>query len=321
VLNLSPVEIRQKNVPSPEEQDIPGHFPFNLELRNYHETLGRVAKAGDFERKWLNFTYTGKARAAETQHTISGIEPIRGIGLAASYTGSAFFGSRAFQVDQDMEVTKTAAGLVAIDTPQPTKPIANIWSTIVAAELKVDPAKVIFVTQDDDSSNEPRSPEFMFNNSVVLTYLLKKCCITLHKQEAKNPLPLRVKRAITAAQRKLWNQADFSGTPFFSTASASVVVELFIDPHTKEDHLLGVWFAIDCGAIYSEKEVEKTVYRSCQNIFARLMPHQIVDSSLIHIDLVESKSEAQQIGSLIYKILPAAYMSALRQAGGIGGGL
>jgi uncharacterized protein (UPF0147 family) len=161
----------------------------------------------------------------------------------------------------------------------------------------------------------------MFNNSVVYTYLLKKCCTTLRNQEAKHALPLRVRRAITAAQRKLWNQAEFRGAPFFSTASASVVVELIIDPYTREDSLLGVWFAIDCGAVYAEKEVEKTVRRACENIFARIMPHQVIDPFLIHIDLLESESEVQQIGSLIYKILPAAYMSALRQAGGIEGRL
>jgi CO/xanthine dehydrogenase Mo-binding subunit len=326
VLNLSPAEIRQKNVPPPEDlplvdkvspakRGVHEFFPFNLGLRYYHEALTRVVKASDFERKWASFIYNRKMRAAGTQHAFSGTEPIRGIGLAASYTGSAFFGSRTFLVDQDMEVTKTAAGLVTIDTPRPSRAIANIWATIAASELKVDPAKVTFVTPDDDSNNEPKSPDFMFNNSVVLTYLLKKCCATLRKQEAKKALPLRVKRAITSAQRKLWNQTDFSGTPFFSTASAAVVVELLIDPYTKEDSLLGVWFSIDCGAVYAEKEVEKTVRRACQNFFSRFMPHQIIDHTLIHIDLLESKSEAQQISSLIYKILPAAYISALRQAG------
>jgi CO/xanthine dehydrogenase Mo-binding subunit len=328
VLNLSPVEIRRKNVPPPEElspvdkvslvkRGIHEPFPFNLGLRYYHETLTRAAKAGDFERKWASFTYNGVSRRREFGgQTSPGLEPIRGIGLAASYTGSAFFGSPAFQADQDIEVMKTAAGHVVINTPHPSKAIAHIWSTIAASELKVDPAKVTFATRNDDASHEPKSPGFMFNNSVVLTYLLKKCCTTLRKQEAKHSLPLSVKRAITAAQRKLWNQADFSGTPFFSTASASVVVELSIDPYTKQDSLLGVWFAIDCGAVYTEKEIEKTVRRACQNIFSRLMPHQIIDPSFIHIDLVESESEAQQIGRLIYKILPAAYLSALRQAGG-----
>jgi CO/xanthine dehydrogenase Mo-binding subunit len=191
VLNLSPAEIRQKNVPPPEElppadkvsltkQGAQELFPFNLGLRYYHEALSRAVKASDFERKWASFTYNSKIRDAETQravnetpHAISGLEPIRGIGLAASYTGSAFFGSHIFQSDQDMEVTKTAAGLVTIDTPQPSKAIAHIWSTIAASELKVDPAKVTFVAQDD-AGHEPKSPDFMFNNSVVLTYLLKK---------------------------------------------------------------------------------------------------------------------------------------------------
>jgi CO/xanthine dehydrogenase Mo-binding subunit len=330
VLNLSPVEIRQKNVPLQEalspvdkvsfvnrgKRGVHEPFPFDLDLRYYHEALTRAVEAGDFERKWASFTYNNEMRSAETQHGLSGTEPIRGIGLAASYTGSAFLGSRTFQADQDMEVMKTAAGLVTINSPQPSRAIANIWSTIVAAELKVDPAKITFVTRDIDVYHEPKCPDFMFNNSVVLTYLLKKCCTTLRKEEAKYSLPLLVKRAITPARRKLWSQADFRGAPFFSTASASVVVELLMDPYTGEDSLLGVWFALDCGAIYAEREVEKTVRRATENIFSRLMPHYTVDPTLIHIDFVESESEAQRIGSLIYKILPAAYMSALRQAGG-----
>jgi CO/xanthine dehydrogenase Mo-binding subunit len=217
-----------------------------------------------------------------------------------------------------MEVTKTAEGMVVINNTQPSKAVAHMWTTIAAEELKVDPAKVTFASQGDDGHNMPRSPDYMFNNAVALTHLLKKCCTAIHKQEAKHPLPLHVKQAITAARRKLWNQADFKGAPFFSTASASVVVELLMDPYTKEDSLLGVWFAIDCGAVYAEKEIEKTVRRASESIFSRLMPHQTIEPSLIHIDILESENEAQHIGNLIYKILPAAYISALKQAGGGG---
>jgi hypothetical protein len=295
----------------------PGLFPFDLGLRYYHEALTRAVKAGDFERKWASYTFNAVSRRPEfATQTSRGLEPVRGIGLAASYTGSAFFGSRTFQTEQEVDVTKTADGFVVINNPEPSKAVSHMWTTIAAVELKVDPAKVIFAPQDDDFHNMPRSPDYMFNNAVALTQLLKKCCITLHKQEAKHPLPLHVKQGITASRRKLWNQADFSGTPFFSTASASVVVELLMDPYTKEDSLLGVWFAIDCGAVYAEKEIEKTVRRASESIFSRLMPHQTIEPSLIHIDILESASEAQHIGNLIYKILPAAYISALKQAGG-----
>ena len=287
-------------------------------LRYYHEALTRAAADGDFERKWASYTFNAYAnrRPEFASQTSRSLEPVRGIGLAASYTGSAFFGSRTFQADQEVEVSKTAEGVVVINNPEPSKAVAHMWTTIAAAELAVDPSKVTFAPKEDDFHTAPRSPDYMFNNAVALTHLLKKCCIALRKQEAKHPLPLHVKQGITAARRKLWSQADFSGAPFFSTASAAAVVELLMAPYTGEDSLLGVWFAIDCGAVYAEKEIEKTVRRATEGIFSRLMPGRTIEPSLIHIDILESASEAQHIGNLIYKILPAAYISALRQAGG-----
>jgi CO/xanthine dehydrogenase Mo-binding subunit len=305
--NISPALIREKNVP-PAGAAPPAGFPFDLGLRYFHDALRIAVTASDFERKWGSYTYNSVTRDTKKK-ALSLTEPIRGIGLAAGYTGSAFFGSTLFKVDQEVTVTKNAAGAVTVAAALPSKAIATIWTTIIASVLDIDSDAISF-TGTPDLDRESRSPDLVFNNSVVMAAIIKKCCRLLRNKDGA----ASIKRGITAKERAQWSQLDFRGTPFFSTANAAATVELVIDPYTKLEHILGVWFAIDCGKVYAMKEVEKTVRRACQNIFSRLVPHQIIDPTGIHLEIVPSESEAQNIGNLIYKILPAAYGSALTQA-------
>ncbi|MDR3311747.1 MAG: molybdopterin-dependent oxidoreductase [Spirochaetaceae bacterium] len=322
-LNMTPMEVREKNLPPrvppgvfdgrPAKAAPPKSlvFPFDFRLAYYHDVLTAVCAASDYKRKYSAYSFNVVTRQKEVYHSLA--EPVRGIGLAAAFSGSGFFASRLFNFDRGVEVMQEHENSVFIRTQLPSRTIRGIWTAIASQVLEVSPDQVHFEDSGSPKNND-YSPGLLLNNSVVMTSLVRKCCKAIQKQRSKAPFPLRVRREITRAQRNVWDQENFSGTPFFSTASGAAVVEVDIDQYTNRGNVSNIWLSIDCGAIYTAREIEKTVRRAVQSVLYNIAPHVVLGVSALHVAFVPSENEAQQIGNLIYKIVPAAWNAAMSQA-------
>jgi CO/xanthine dehydrogenase Mo-binding subunit len=308
-LRLSSIEIRNKN--SAETALFRHSFPFSLHLANCGETLQMIAAASDYNRKYAAYSLNAKERLANMRRTVS--EPVRGIGLAIAFDGGAFLGSTLGFADQQIEVTMEKNGSVIIRAHQTSPTMRGVWLRIAAAELDISPEH-IKIQSDLEYGKNRCIPDQAFDDVGVMVQLLRKCCEAIQKQRFRTPLPIKVLRSISTAQRKMWSQAEFRGAPFFNTSSAAAVVELEVDPYTYRDTIRNLWLAIDCGEILVAEEADRTIKKAVRNVLSGLGKSDDFNPENIHISFVKNNSEAYQIGGLIYRILPAAYSNALGQA-------
>jgi CO/xanthine dehydrogenase Mo-binding subunit len=267
--------------------------------------------ASDYNRKYAAYGLIAKNRLTETQREVA--EQVRGIGLAIAFDGGAFLGSTLGFADQQIEVTMEKNGTVIIRAHQTSPTMRGVWLRIAAAELDISPEH-IKIQSDLEYGKDRCIPDQAFDDVGVMVQLLRKCCEAVQKQRFRTPLPIKVLRSISIAQRKMWSQAEFRGAPFFSTSSAAAVVELEVDPYTYHDTIRNMWLAIDCGEILVADEADRTVKKAVRNVLAGLGKNDDFNPENIHISFVKNNGEAHQIGCLIYRILPAAYSNALGQA-------
>jgi CO/xanthine dehydrogenase Mo-binding subunit len=308
-LRLSPIEIRSKN--SSETALFRNSFPFLLHLADCRTTLQTIAAASDYSRKYVAYELNAQYRLSNPQRVIS--EPVRGIGLAIAFDGSAFLGSNLGFADQQIEVTMEKSGSVIIRAHQTSPAMRGVWLRIAAEELDILPEN-IKIQNDLDYGKDRCVPDQAFDDVGVMVQLLRKCCEAVQKQRFRTPLPIKVSRSISTTQRKMWNQTEFRGTPFFSTSSAAAVVELEVDPYTYCDTIRNIWLALDCGEILVANEAERTIKKTVQNVLSGLGKNDDFNPKNIHISFIKNTDEAHQIGCLVYRILPAAYGNALGQA-------
>jgi CO/xanthine dehydrogenase Mo-binding subunit len=308
-LNVPSLELRQKN--SAETALFRNSFPFAFHLGNQEEVFQTLAALSDYNRK--STAYSLNAQAGQLDIRRSAVEPVRGIGLAAAFEGSVFLGSEAGFADQSIEVVMEKDGSASISSYQTSPAVNQIWARIASEELQVPPEK-IRILENFECGKEPRIPEHDFDNIGVMIQLLRKCCAVLQKQRFRAPLPIRVTRTLTSTQRKVWNQKEFSGAPFFSTATAAAVVELDLDPYTCRDTIRRIWVVIDCGEILAPEAAEKTVKTTARQVLSSLAQGDLFTNTEVIVRFVQTAGESRQIGSLMYRVLPAAYANALSQA-------
>ena len=302
-IGMDPGTLRFVNSKILNKQD--SKMPFSLNIEKADDVLNAILTQSDFKRKFI----TNKINRDFKSDNIKA----RGVGLSCAYDASGYYGTNIFECNQKMEATLQKDGTLVIHAITPSKTILEIWKNEAAEILQIEP-KMVKVNSEFRAKDEPLIPENFYSNLSIMTSLLKKCCQGIQTKRFRSPLPITISRAITKAQIKQWNKQKFKGTPFNSTSFAAVVLELTLDACNSQPEIKNIWVAVSAGKILAGKEAESKIKFSIQKTLAELMQNERLAAKNISIAFAQSESEPSQIGGLIKKALPAAFLSALSQA-------
>jgi hypothetical protein len=239
--------------------------------------------------------------------------PIRGIGISCGFEGSGFLGSSRYIQDLTMELTLEKDGTVVIHSYPPSAWIQSIWIKIVAKELDVE-EKNISINGNFSVDSEPLYPAGFFGNIGLMTQLLRKACTAIQKKRFQQPLPIHVSRGLTSTQKKQWNSESFSGSPFFSTATGSAVVEVELDTFTYKTFIRGIWVAVEGGEILSPERAIATIKAAIRESIQEFVAWEEIEVQNIFVELLPGSKEPKQLGTLVYSLVPSALATALSQA-------
>ena len=293
-------------------QDNSKNFPFYIYQTKLSDIFSTVLKASDFKRKFFSFKINANRRASKQNESFFAI-PLRGIGFSCAYEGSGYFGNTIYSCDQKIEVIFNSAEDIEIHCIKPSPIVESIWKKTAASILETEPS-AIKINTVFPSDEIPNMPEEISSNISVMTSLLKKCCIDIQKKRFHDPVPIKVKKQLTSAQKNKWNNDSFKGEPFHTTSFASAVVEVEMDPYTYGEKIKGIWMAINCGTVFDKKAAERTTKLAILQELTTLVENQTLQCDKFHIDFIESDKEPGQIGELVHNTIPAAFSSALSLA-------
>jgi CO/xanthine dehydrogenase Mo-binding subunit len=307
-VNIQPLDIRLKNICTEQKET---NMPFLFRTEKVEDVLQTVIKMSDFNRKFTTFRIDAKQHRNSEDMFFA--LPIRGIGLACAFDGSGYFSNDLFSNSQKISVTLNETETVTIHSLIPSPSISEIWIKTVSSILKL-PAASIAIVPDMDLNDAMPLPDNIYTNISIMTQLLKLCCLDIERKRTKTALPVTVKKGLTPSMKKQWNKAAFCGIPFHSTSFGSVVVEIELNPYTYKEHIKGIWFAINCGQIFSARSAENTIRLAIQQELSLLVSDETISCDSVHISFIQSTANPGQIGELVHSTVPAAFSSALSQA-------
>ena len=302
-LNIYPNEIRQKNILMDNKEK--KNYPFIVDSSNLNEVLEKIIKESNFTRK-----HTTYGMYAEKYDYLL---PLKGIGLSCAFEGSGFYGASVNENNLCMDVSMEVDGTVLIKAQTPSNAILEIWKNIVCEILEVE-KDVILMDEKNTDNIEPLLPNITADNISILTNLLRKCCLAIQKQRFRHPLPINVKKTISSNKNKKWNAKEFKGEPFHSTSWVSAVTEIEVNPITYSTRILAIWIVISGGQILNKAKAEVSVKKAIYQTLQYAVPGISVNDIAKHIYFIENKSEAKEIGDLVYNALPASITNALTLA-------
>ncbi len=302
-LNIYPNEIRQKNILLDNKEK--KNYPFIVDSSNLNEVLEKIIKESNFTRK-----HTTYGMYAEKYDYLL---PLKGIGLSCAFEGSGFYGASVNENNLCMDVSMEVDGTVLIKAQTPSNAILEIWKNIVCEILEVE-KDVILMDEKNTDNIEPLLPNITADNISILTNLLRKCCLAIQKQRFRHPLPINVKKTISSNKNKKWNAKEFKGEPFHSTSWVSAVTEIEVNPITYSTRILAIWIVISGGQILNKAKAEVSVKKAIYQTLQYAVPGISVNDIAKHIYFIENKSEAKEIGDLVYNALPASITNALTLA-------
>lgn len=306
--SLSPVELRKKNI----SQHAKKSGRFNFGLTKIHETLDAIASSSDFNRKYAAYHLSEMQRKVSKEEGIFA-SPLRGVGFSCAFEGSGYYGSELYNADQEISLTKEKDGTAVILSPPVSNSIRTIWTEITSTELGVAKSAVKITSHPEDGK-VPLFPDSAYSSISVMTQLLKKCCAAIKKSYAQSALPITVKRRVSPTERKAWNNEAFSGKPFHSASFAAATIEVEIDPCTFTPFIRNITVIINGGKLLNYKAAESAVKLSLQKVLSSLVENETLSSASTQIMFIKSEDNPMQIGSLVPRIIPAAYTQALTQA-------
>ena len=286
-------------------------MPLVFRTEKVADVLQTVIEMSDFNRKYTTFRIDAKQHRNSEDMFFA--LPIRGIGIACAFDGSGYFSNDLFSNSQKIAVTLNENETVTIHSLIPSPSISEIWIKTVSTIVKLPPASVKIVP-DMELNDAMPLPDNIYNNISIMTQLLKQCCLDIEKKRAKTVLPVTVKKGLTPSMKKLWNKDAFCGIPFHSASFGSVVVEIELNPYTYKEHIKGIWFAINCGQIFSAQAAENTIRLAIQQELSQLVSDETISCDSVHISFIQSAANPGQIGELVHSTVPAAFSSALSQA-------
>lgn len=320
--NLTPAELRlingisENNLKSKKSSSSKkSNYPFLIELDKYSECINAATRISDFNRRYASYqvdSQDGRAKNLNYKYDIIRSSPLRGIGFACGWAGSAYFGSKLNESEQSMELILDEDSNVIIHCPPISHSIFEIWTKIICETLDINPSQVKLNTEFEPG-NEPLLPENIYSSISIMTSLLKKCLVQIKKCDEKTPKPFVVKRKLSPSQKKKWNSETFSGKPFYKTSFGVAVLELELDACTFREKIRSITLVLNAGKVINIKSAENSVKLSVQKIMQSLVENDFVEYPKININFMQSDEEPMRVSDLVFQILPAAYTQALTQ--------
>lgn len=317
--NLTPAEIRllngisENNLKSSKTKI--SSYPFLIELDKYSECINAAARISDFNRRYASYHVDSqemRSRNLNYKYDIIRSSPLRGIGFACGWSGSAYFGSKLNESEQSMELVLDENSNIIIHCPPISQSIFEIWTKTVCETLDVNPSQVKLNTEFEPGK-EPLLPENIYSNISIMTMLLKRCLVEIKKCDEKTPKPFVVKKKLSPVQKKKWNSETFSGKPFHKTSFGVAVLELELDACTFREKIRSITLVLNAGKVINIKSAENSVKLSVQKVMESLVENDFVEYPKVNINFMQSEEEAMCLSDLVYQILPAAYTQALTQ--------
>lgn len=313
ITGFSPIELRQMNKAGSLQKST---TPFTFAFGRSSDAINAVAIRSDFKRKYTVSRLSNYSHLTE-QGNISYSSPLRGIGLACAFDGSGYLGTVFDKANISLQLSVTEDKKIIVHALPPSLSIKEIWTKIILDDIEIDKRNILFTNDDaEDSAKKsslPQLPDCLIGNVSIKSVLLKKCVDSI-KRKKIDGTPFSVKKSLSSTRKKLWNQEDFSGTPFYNTAFGTCTVEVELDECTFRENLRKISVIIDGGKILNPKAAENAIHRKIQHCLASLVDGDALKCPVITVQFTQSEEEPKQIGGLIYSILPAAYASALSQA-------
>ncbi len=286
--------------------------PFQLQLTHVAHAIDTTVQLSDFNRKFVTDRFDAQDRR-DPRRSEQLPSPPRGIGMACAFTGSGYFGSNIYSIDQHLEITLEKDGTLTLHAMMPSAAVQSIWKK-TAAELLELPEEKVRINSDFAAEEEPQLPEHVYSNLSIMMQLLKKCCSAIQRKRFSQPLPITVKKSVTQAQRRQWDKNNFRGIPFHSASFACAIIDLELDPGTYKENIKAIWVVVDGGRIMAVKAAENSIKMDINRILADLIKYETLDCPSINVRFVQSDEEPKQIHGLVQNVLPAAFTSALSQA-------
>lgn len=307
--NILPDELRMKNICLNEKEY---KSPFKFKFNRPADTIQAIIQQSDFNRKYSSFRLNALQNQTEGGHTFFAL-PRRGIGLSCAYDGACFYGTNFPLTEQKIEVILDEEGKLKINAISPSNSAISIWKKIASEILGLDISQ-IYINTEYAVVSETFMPESFCNDISIMALLLKRACEDIKKKVSSEKLPISVKKTLSPAMKKQWNNKKFAGHPYQASSFGSAIVEVELNADTYQEKIKGIWVAIDCGQIYSIKAAESTVKLAIQQELERLVQGTIVSCDSIKISFLNSTETPCQIGKLIHNLIPAAFSSALSMA-------
>jgi len=304
---LNPAQIKLQNIEKPVK-NAHKNLPFFFDTEAAVQVIQEVIRQSDFYRKYASYKLTG-FNPAELFSPV----PLRGIGIACAYEGSDFLGTDLNSMRRSLEVSMEKDGSAVIHADTSSETVQNIWKKTAAQILSI-PVEAVSIEGDAALFSEAEVPETLISNISVMTQLLKKCCHAIQKLRFRQPLPIKVKRSLTAPKKDIWNPDSFCGTPYYTVSWAAAAAEIELNPQTYTYTVRNIWLSIDGGNILHDSKAEAAVRQSIRRLFSCFEEFQNSPFPAVSVNFIPSGSEPKQIGDLVFNVLPAAITNAVSQA-------
>lgn len=314
---IDPLELRILNL---KIEDRHNRSKIILETGKSKEALEAICRTGTFLRKNAVYKMEDTYRF-DHDNASPYAPPLRGIGLACAYEGTAYLGSNFIKKNLNIELSYTKDQKLYIRGMPSSKNVWQIWQK-TASEITGIPAENIFLNTNYSIDSEPENPQTTNASISINSVLIKKACEALVRKLAKKTetadeeFPVTIKKNFSVNPRKSWDLETFSGYPFSSTSFAAMIVEIELDSASYSPQLRGIWFIADAGKILNPHAAETSLKNSIQEGLKELVEDDELSVSSISIQFMQSNDEPKQLGDIAASLLPAAYASALSQAVG-----
>lgn len=301
-LRISPYEIRFLNLERKENSK----FLFILQNENLKETMKNVISKTDYERKNTAYLLENNLTTSKESY------PIKGIGLSCGFEGNGFQSSSKIN-SSTVTVIMNIDGSITIQTSPSSKNIKKIWTSIITKILEIPETQITYDTTDLATSDE----QYIDTNQNIITIktrLLAKACQALQKNRFRKPLPLKVTKKFIVNQTKEWSIENFSGKPFVSLTFGTAIAEVEIIPFTYKLNIKAINVILNCGIVLNRNQAEQSIKKSINEIIQSMFPIATFNNDNLKLSFVSSNEEPNDIGEIMYKIIPSAISSAVSSA-------
>ena len=311
ITGFSPVDLRQMNKAGGIQKSTK---PFTFSFGRANDAINAVAIRSDFKRK---YTVSRLAERGRLESEFAFSAPLRGIGMACAYEGSGFLAQNFEKSPLSLQISVTEDKKIIVHTIPSSTRLRELWTKLILENIETEKRNILFESEINDELQKKAFPlllpEDVAGNVSLKTILLLKCIESL-KRKKIDGTPFSIKKSLSTARKKLWNQEAFAGTPFYNTAFGTCTVELELDQCTFREQLKKICVIIDGGKILNPKAAENVIHASIQHCLVSLVDGDALKCPVVSVQFTQSEEEPKQIGSLVYSILPAAYNAALSQA-------